>query len=323
MMNLNRRQKILAGLLAACLFFSTAADAMNAWIFQPLEMKRKLVDRMNAEIADRELERLALMRAAGQFETGLELSLDQDTAIASTRYQQWIVQVTDSLGVDSVRVTPGLPIEEGAIGNRLPFTIQITGSVPALNSLLSRLNQLPILHSINAVSIVAEDPRDQSELISARISTELLTLEGAGKGRSLPRVQSSGEQVATDYDLSDLFFLPLPSGLPDIEAEQQKVTIEQSNPINTISLVAAFSSFGQSEAWFVDSDSEESYIVKSGEMLEVGQDRLQLVKVGNRDVILMINEERFRLELGDTLAKMVRIEIAAATSSNPKRTTSP
>ena len=309
-MFLNTREKTLATILGAAVVAASGYSLLESQVLQPLDAANAKVSaarlrnaNLQAEFASVEHAQRYLRDVAGQ-------SLPEDPSVASVMYQEWLLRRSNEAGFESPLIIPGSPIPVDDVGYRIPFTLQTSAGLRQIGKFFDSFHRSDLIHRISYVSISSESRSSSQRRLN--INIEALALEGAPTPESLPR---PGPRRIGDRPLGDLFARNDPFRravvrkvsepvLTAKKAADDKKPTEKPNTASakrTIRFVAAISSSGVPQAWFLDESTGKGFVRVVGEELRLKGEVVSISSV-TEDSISFAGDDAVRtVRLGQQL----------------------
>ncbi|HAV31415.1 MAG TPA: hypothetical protein DCX79_05360, partial [Planctomycetaceae bacterium] len=126
------REKYLAIIAAVCLLAAVGWESCSALVLQPLAGLEQELQVAETAVENGSFEELRLMHAVRQLKQLRSTSLPADPGQAIAVYQAWLIQQLEAAGLQTPSVSPVQAIPDEALGHRLPFSVECTGSAAAI-----------------------------------------------------------------------------------------------------------------------------------------------------------------------------------------------
>lgn len=197
----NRRERILAGVLAVAGVSCLAGEALCNAVLHPFGVQEKQLASLTRKVGDQRLIFQRVEHAQRRLRHDLQSSLPPDPSVAGTLYQNWLVELARSHGLTDAVITPHPPQPEKQMGYRLTFSVQTSSSPSQIGGFIDSLQRAPLLHRItqlelsNAVTGSGKESHHSSSRLKSVVNIEALALSAAE-----PRQQLFSEAD----DLADL-----------------------------------------------------------------------------------------------------------------------
>jgi hypothetical protein len=309
----NKREKILAGVFLGIVALSGGQDAVNAVVFGPLDAKDAQIAGLTQKVSNRELEFGRIEHAQRELRPLREQSLPPDPSVATTLYQNWLIETAKASGITSVQIVPSRAVEEDEVGYRIPVTVQGTMPTAQLGAFLDRFYSTPLLHRITSLSVTGSEGRGNSQP-RVTISLEALALKDANPRTDLSDVATIVEHAETlsAEKLANVsarqFFTardPFLRGYNGPPARPTRSTVPTRpaavDPLTQIRLVASLHVNGQTEVWFFNSSTKQQTVVVEGSGFDFAGLQGRLLSADADAVVVEIDGEQRRLPMGQTL----------------------
>ncbi len=309
----NKREKILAGVFLGIVALSGGQDAVNAVVFGPLDAKDAQIAGLTQKVSNRELEFGRIEHAQRELRPLREQSLPPDPSVATTLYQNWLIETAKASGITSVQIVPSRAVEEDEVGYRIPVTVQGTMPTAQLGAFLDRFYSTPLLHRITSLSVTGSESRGNS-LPRVTIALEALALKNAAPSTDLSNKANAAERAGTQptdqlatasarhfFTARDPFLRGYngPPSRPASTATAARPAIV--DPLTQIRLVASLSVNGQTEVWFFNSSTKQQTVVLEGSGFDFAGLQGRLLSADADAVVVEIDGEERRLPIGQTL----------------------
>lgn len=313
----NHREKVLAGSLAVIVGLSAGQDAVNAVVFGPLEEKDAQVAALMQAVGDRELEFDRIEHAQRELQSIRDRSLPPDPAVATTLYQNWLIETAKKSGIDAAQIIPSRAISEESVGHKILVTLQATTGTRQLGTFLDAFYQVPLLHRVTSLSLNSPNgPRTTQPRVT--LAVEALSLSDAAPRTELFAVPVDARSTVVSSETSAQKFFaardPFRRGYNDPPAPAPRTTVREKpkappvDPLTKIRLVASFLTGTQTEVWFYDSQKKRQTTVAQGESFRLATMQGKLLEVRSNSVTVEIDGQRKRLAIGDHLKQFTSPE---------------
>ncbi len=313
----NRREKLLGGVLLGIVVLSGGQDAVNAVVFGPLDEKDAQISGLMQKIGDRELEFDRIEHAQRELQPLRSRSLPPDPSVATTLYQNWLIDTARSAGILSAQITPGRAIEEEDTGHRIPVTLQGSMTTTQLGAFLDAFYAAPLLHRVTSVSVTSGNgPRDTQPRVTLALEalalrdaeprTELsVTPDTTDNGSRKPaHARDSADSARQFFASRDPFRRGYNGPPPPVRTQPRQSKPAPIDPLIHIRLVASFTSGEQTEAWFYDSRTKQQTVVQTGSGFDLAGLQGRLISAGADSIIVEIDGEQRRLPMGQSLKSL-------------------
>lgn len=201
----NRRERILAGVLAVVGVSCLAGEALSNAVLHPFGAQEKQLASLTRKVGDQQLIFQRVEHAQRRLKYELQSSLPPDPSVAGTLYQNWLVELARTHGLTDAVITPNPPQSEKQMGHRLSFSVQTSSSPSQIGGFIDALQRAPLLHRItqlelsNALTSNGKDSRNSAARLKSVVNIEALALSAAE-----PRQQLFSEaDDATDHEDDD------------------------------------------------------------------------------------------------------------------------
>jgi len=284
------RKQLLIGLLVLVVGGYFINSLCDRFYFQPLARETQLEKSLKKKISDTKLKIRKIDKKLDQRDALRARALPSNTELASSLYQSWLINLVTSLGVTNPKVASTSPIAEGDM-TRLQFTLSGKANLKQFTNLLFEFYRAGHLHKIRQVVLT---PSGGSEQMDLNLTVEAVSLKNSENETSLPSIPS-GRLVSEK--LEDYL------GIPQRNLFGKGIL---SPTVRTTRLTAITSDrFGKQEAWFSIPQKGKVLYLEEGETTTIDSLELKIISVNEDSVLLEIDGNPGRLEVGKTLAEIV------------------
>lgn len=316
------REMILLALFSGALAFSAGASSVTDALFGPIREREARVESLQRRIEQQKIDDARLQAADGKLKTWQKQSLPPDPSIASTLYQNWLIDLTNQTQMHEAVVTPNRVVPEGETYSRIPFTIKARTKLGPFCDFLQEFYATSLLHKITRISIETTqhtlDPR-----LDITVQLEALALNAAS-----PRAVLLDEaidppippllQLRTKSDYQriiqrNLFVRgyngpPAPVIIPSAKSTRPTDrTQAKFDAAAHVYLVASFRRDDQREAWMYDRTRNEQTVLFEGQPFNIADIRGIVLVIGNDFILVEIAGKTHRLELGKNLRQLTDV----------------
>jgi hypothetical protein len=286
------RKQLLIGLLVLVVGGYFINSLCDRFYFQPLARETQLEKSLKKKISDTKLKIRKIDKKLDQRDALRARALPSNTELASSLYQSWLINLVTSLGVTNPKVASTSPIAEGDM-TRLQFTLSGKANLKQFTNLLFEFYRAGHLHKIRQVVLT---PSGGSEQMDLNLTVEAVSLKNSENETSLPSIPS-GRLVSEK--LEDYL------GIPQRNLFGKGIL---SPTVRTTRLTAITSDrFGKQEAWFSIPQKGKVLYLEEGETTTIDSLELKIISVNEDSVLLEIDGNPGRLEVGKTLAEIVAV----------------
>lgn len=283
---MNKREMMLAAGVAALGVAYGGNWILQSYYVAPLDERQARIASLREDIGKRELD-LARFRKANQKLKGWQAqSLPSDTEVARSLYQAWLVELVGKAGFLSPNVDSTEPVTRKGLYSSLSFSVRGRGTLEQLTGFLYDFYHADHLHHIQNLNLT---PVPRSDELDIALSIEALSLPDAQRKdqlttRTSQRLASDGRADYAPIHKRNVFG----SGGGQDEADFAYLTaITEVN--------------GEPQAWFTLRASGELRKLGHGGRLQVGAFEATIADIGDSDVTLLCDDERWLLGLGENL----------------------
>lgn len=284
------RERILAGLVGLLLLGMAGRWLTQTMLSGPQAERQAKIDALEREIDKKQ----QIVRRARQANQKLTVwnrqSLPNNTEVARSLYQNWLLEIVKRAGFQSPNVDSGEAITKRGIYRRVPFSVRGRATLGELTRFLYDFYRADHLHQIQRLNIT---PVPNSEYLDLGISIDALILPGADREDQLSAERSNrlASEGLADYQLiaqRNLFGDGGASAFDDADFTF---------------LTAILDVDGQPEAWFTVRTTGAVLKLHVGQLFEVGDFLGTVASIEDLDLIVESDQERWLLSLGENLSQ--------------------
>lgn len=190
------RERILAITAAVCLIAAVGWESCSALLLQPLTGLEQELQAAAKAVENSSFEELRLMHAVRQLRQLRSASLPADPGKAAALYQAWLIQQLEAAGLQTPSVSPVQAIPDEALGHRLPFSVECTGTAASIADFIDRFSRTQLLHRMTSLQITSISMGIDDSLQMA-VSIEAIALPDAPAIDSIPENTEPSDLDAT------------------------------------------------------------------------------------------------------------------------------
>ncbi|MBN2022499.1 MAG: hypothetical protein JW809_06860 [Pirellulales bacterium] len=285
---MNHRKIILYGALGAILAFYAGQWLLDTLLRGPLETRRQTAQGLQKSLEQCKKE-LSLAREAGKtLDEYRRQSLPQDTEVARSLYQGWLLELVAHVGLADPNVNSNEPASRKGMFSVLAFSVRARGTLEQLTRFLFEFYSAGHLHQIRSLAIT---PLPKSGELDLTFSIEALSLPTADRKDQLSAERSdrlASPKLADYRPIMDRNLFAVGGGLDPID----QTYLSAVNYVND-----------EPEVWFTLRATDELVKLRIGDRLDVGQFSGIVVEARGADVILESDGQRWLLTKGDCLTE--------------------
>ncbi len=215
-------------------------------------------------------------------------SLPSDTEVARSLYQAWLLGLVGSAGLTSPNVDSSEPLTRKGLYSSLSFSVRGRGTLEQLTKFLFGFYQADHLHQIQSLNLT---PVPRSDELDISLSIEALSLPTADRkdrlaAKTSERLASSEVTAYRPISQRNLFGIGGGQDAADFAY-----------------LTAVLQVDGQSEAWLTLRASGELLKLRQGQQFTVGSIEATVAEISDSDVVLLYEDERWLLAVGESLVQ--------------------
>ncbi|MFM7865248.1 MAG: hypothetical protein ACKPHU_13620, partial [Planctomycetaceae bacterium] len=179
------RERNLAIIAAICLLSALGWESCSALLLQPLNGLEQELQAATKAVENSSFEELRIMHAVRQLRQLRSSSLPADPGKAAAVYQAWLIQQLEAAGLQTPSVSPVQAIPDEALGHRLPFSVECTGTAASIADFIDRFSSTPLLHRMTSLQVTSISMGVDDSLQMA-VSIEAIALPDAPAIDSIP-----------------------------------------------------------------------------------------------------------------------------------------
>jgi len=294
---MNQRTKILLIALGLVAAFWIADSGYRNLIEEPSRERAQQIERLGEKINEAR-ETIVANAGAGDRLSELErMSLPYDTEFARARYQDWLLDLVQSVELTGASVDAADPVavsirdrdtrKPKEIYQRYSFALRGRGTLQQVSRLLHHFYQAGHLHKITSLTM---NPVAGGRMIDLSASIEALALTRIDRKEEL-----SGESVnrLASNDFADYQAI----------ARRNLFARHGDDTLSKIVLSAiTIASNGTAQAWFAVGDGPTQVLTR-GESLEIPVHAIEVIDIIGSRVLLDVNGRVVSLTAGQSVEK--------------------
>ena len=330
---MNRREKLLLYGFLGIIALWQGQPVFHSLFIAPLDERAQRVEALQTAISENKVRERQLERAVAKLKDWSLRSLPPDPLIASSVYQNWLIELATRVKFKNVTVTAGR-VDTRPKGDTY-FAVQATvkgqGTLNELCDFLYEFRNSGLLHRVARMAVDA--PRHEANpLLDVTLYVEALSLVNSPARTALiadpahPPASDDRLQERTAYasgTANNVFVRGYtgPRSPPSTAPFPVRVTSTPPPPLDTgssVALVAALSDQnGVADAWLYDRRTNVRTVLTVGASFQVGGITGRVVSIDADSVTLFSDGSEWRLELGENLSQMRKIVAPAAAPAVP------
>ncbi|MGD9644384.1 MAG: hypothetical protein AB7U73_01645 [Pirellulales bacterium] len=286
---MKKRERILAIVVGLMV-----AGVVGNWFFSrmlqgPLAQRQDRVKKLKSDIEKRQAHLRRARQAGIKLAAWQKQSLPSNVEVASSLYQDWLLDLLGRAGFKSPHVDRGEPLAKKGVFHRLPFAVRGRATLGELTQFLYEFYRADHLHQISRIGIT---PLPKSDLLDLSLSIEALVLPRAESEDQLTtrRSETLASERIEDYQ-------------PIVARNLFGQGGGGTDPAEFVLLTAVTDVGGQTQAWLSLRSTGEVLKLRPGDSFEVGQFRGTILEISPPDVVIQSDDERWLLTLGDKLSQ--------------------
>jgi hypothetical protein len=312
------REKMLAIALVAVIVLWKGQSVVQSVLFEPVTGRQDQRDQLASEVEKQNAEKRRLRETAVRIKKWNERSLPPDPTIAQALYQSWLIEEATKAKLTGVSVEAMRADRlTGDTYYKIAATVKAHGTLDRVVDFLHAFNQSGFLHRVAGISM--ETARHEGNPpLDVVINVEALSLVASPSRTTLEAKPDATLEPGTplkprpEYDAvtKGNLFVRTYNGPPKPPPPEKKTTspVEQlPDTAEHVYLVASLSSGEMSDAWLYDRTTNERTILTQGSEFKVAGISGKVLAISETFVVLEIEGESFRLQLGEHLRQLRKV----------------
>jgi len=319
--------------LLGLLFAFSGSSVLSTTVFGPIEKREDRVTNIKQNIQQLESEQAVLKKARRDLKKWSHSSLPRQESVASTLYQNWLIELAGETKLLNTVVTPNKTSPQGDAYVRLPFTVQAETGLDRLCNFLYGFYKADLLHKITRVQIESTDNTKNPNL-RVTVQLEALALQNAEPRFSLFSALNKEDKVAeiltharTHYDpivSRNLFVRGYRAPKKVVPAVKRRPIAKAKQPSKPkldvaqhVYLVASLEEAnGEREAWLYNRTSNEQIVLQEGVAFEAADVTGLVLAIGANFILFEAEGATKKLELGQSLRQLTTVSTDERAQAN-------
>jgi hypothetical protein len=312
------REKILLLALVGILVLWQGQSLFQSLILQPLDDRENRKSALEQAIERKELEKRQQQLTAAKFKSLGGRSLPPDPVIAQSQYQAWLIEEAakaklTAVSIENVRADTR---PKGDTYYTIQATVKARGTLDRVCDFLHAFHQAGLLHRVNGLTLESEKHEGNPEL-GIVINVEALALLNSPARNSLlvdakaPPRPDRPLRDRKDYEsiIAKNLFVATYTGPKKPERPKGQSPVEQlPDTAEFVYLSASIAKGDRRDAMLFDRTTGKKTDLLPGGTFQVAGLSGKVLSIDNHFVILEIEGEQWRLELGENLRQMRRVQ---------------
>ena len=318
---MQQREKILAGAVLLLLVLWQGRGPFDSLFVKPLRDREQKISKLEGQIGAKKTRQNELLRSQKQFKEWATRSLPPDPLIASTMYQNWLIELASKSKLSQVSVVPSRmdPKPKGDTYYSVTATVKAEASLSRLCDFLYELRQSGLLHRVNSMTVEAArhegDPTLDVTLVieglaltNSPVRTTLLS-EGLASLRD--QIALPKREDYAPFEKKHLFVRgykdPTPPPTDSVASRPPTTPVENIDAAEHVYLVASLARGDARDAWLYDRTANKKSLLVEGESFQAAGIDGTVTSIGSDFVVLKIGDDEWRLELGQNLRQIKKM----------------
>jgi hypothetical protein len=319
---MKKREKMLLAGLVGILVLWQGGVMVNKFIFAPVAERHEDIAAREKRVFGKKRELSLSDDAARKLKDWKKRSLPPDPVVATSLYQNWLIDLTAKAKLTNPTVTPNKFMQpRGDTYSVISATIKAQGTLERLCDFLYEFRRSGLLHRVSRMSLSTDEHKGDPKL-DIELTVEGLALKDAparstlfsdDKVAELPTDKPLRDRKTYSQLLSKNLFVRGYNGPPGKPKPTGPTTpaAPKDDPREFVFLVGSVSTGGGFEAMLYDRATNETRQLARGSDFSVAGVEGQVVSVGVDHITFKMKGQEWRLDLGDSLAQIRRLSAAA------------
>jgi hypothetical protein len=314
---MKKREKMLAAGLVGILVLWQGSVMLNKFIFAPVAEREEDIAAREKRVSGKKRELRLSDDAADKLRNWKKRSLPPDPVVATSLYQNWLIDQTAKAKLTNPTVTPNKFMQpKGDTYSIVSATIKAQGTLERLCDFLYEFRRSGLLHRVSRMTLATDDHKGDPKL-DIELTVEGLSLKDA-PARSTLFSDDNLADLPTDKPLRDRktysqllsknLFVRGYNGPPRTRPIGPTTpAAPKDDPREFVFLVGSVSTGGGFDAMLYDRLSNETRHVVAGSDFSLAGVDGRVVSVGVDHITFKMKGEEWRLDLGENLAQMRKL----------------
>lgn len=326
----HREKYLLIGLLAALAIWQ-GSGPLDTLFMKPIRDREQKINTLQDEVKNRTTRQLDLLRAQKQFKEWSLRSLPPDPLVASTTYQNWLIELASHCKLTQVSVIPSRvdARPKGDTYYSIVATIKAEATLSQLCDFVFRLRQSGLLHRVNQMTVEASRHEGNPSLevtmvvegLALTNSPARATLTADGLAELLPKLDLPNREDYAAIEKKHLFVRSYKEPTRSTPVASSTASpVENIDAAEYVFLVSSIARGDTREAWLYDRTANKKSDLVEGRKFTAAGVEGTVVTIGSDFVVLKIRDEEWRLELGQNLRQIKKPESQTGAKMNSEAT---
>ena len=316
--NLSREKLLLIALVGIVVLWQ-GGSIVRRTIIEPLAERESIRDQLQSDVDKQEVEKRRLKEAAARIKKWNERSLPPDPTIAQSLYQSWLIEEATKAkltGVSVEAMRAGLVNGNTYVG--IAATLKAHGTLDRVCDFLHSFHQAGLLHRVAGIKMETarhegNPPLDVTftiealSLVASPSRTTLFARPDAKLDPSVPLQDRPEYESVTRGNLFVRTYNGPPKPPPPPERKPTSPVEQLPDTAEHVYLVASLSNGETADAWLYDRTTNERTVLTQGSEFKVAGISGKVLEITETAVLLEIDGETFRLQLGEHLRQLRKV----------------
>ena len=287
----DKRRRLLLGVFAGMVVLTIGDFAWREFYEAPVNAADAKKERLAREILEAKQQYKRFAKQKNRLQKLRNASLPADTETARTLYLGWLNELAEDVQLAGKQVDSNPPrFYEGY--RILPFSLRCRGTLDQVTTLLYAFYKAPHLHHVRTMTLT---PVAGTRMLSINLAIEAVSINGRTAEKGL--AEGDSNRLASN-NLAD--YRPIVTR--NVFSESGGLPAEQYT-----TLTAVVEANGYQQAWFTNALEGKTYKVSQGDRLRVGSIEGRVERITVRDLILVVDGQRWLLTIDDRLPDAVAL----------------
>src|SRR5262245_13128888 len=319
-----REKMLLAGLIGILVLWQGSA-MVNKFIFAPVAERQEDIAAREKRVFGKKRELNLSDDAARKLKDWKKRSLPPDPVVATSLYQNWLIDLTAKAKLTNPTVTPNKFMQpKGDTYSVISASIKAQGTLEHLCDFLYEFRRSGLLHRVSRMTLATDEHKGNPKLdidltvegLSLKDAPARSTLFSDDKVADIPTDKPLRDRKTYSQLLSKNLFVRGYNG-PPVAARTRPTgpttpPAPRDDPQEFVVLVGSVSTGDGFEAMLYDRSTNEMRHLARGSDFSVAGVEGQVVSVGVDHITFKMKGQEWRLNLGDSLAQIQKLAAAPA-----------
>ena len=328
---MNRREKILAIALLGAVGLWAGRSLVSDVLLAPITNREAEIKALETDV-DKQGEQIqTIMAATRKYAELKKQSLPPDAYDAAALHKIWLLEKAEEAGLQNIVVDRSRIVPVKQTYSSIGMKVTAEGTLKQVADFLFAMQSADLLQKVRKVTLRTDehqgDPKLEATIeidavaINETDPRDTLFADGRDEAVSALMAGKTREQYASVTDRNPFvrgYNGPPPPKVadkqPEKDAEPKKPGIDVAEHVYLVGSVAKGDRW---DAMLYDRTTNRETLLRMGEAFEVAGIKGTVVTISTDYVTMRIEEDVWRLELGQNLRQIEKVQPAAAQSDDP------